>query len=94
MINLLDYKPVKKNEIQKVLKIFQKISKKNPQFKGLNYYSEKNARGDYGYNDIYEYKNVPFMVISIDGARIDVKYYLSSVADDILNTMLKDAKIK
>ena len=94
MINILDYKPVNKKNVQKILKVLQDTTRKNPDLGGFTRYAEKNNRGDYGYNDYYLYKGQLFLILSFDGARIDTWYYISYNTDDILDQIKKDAKNK
>lgn len=75
MINLFDYSQANKKEIEKILKYLKKLTKDNPEIKGFNIYTEKNNRGDYGYNEIYKYQDNIFLIISMDGARQNVNYY-------------------
>jgi hypothetical protein len=94
MINLRDYIPVKKNKAFKVLKALKECTKINDHLGNFRIVDSKNERGDYGYNTEYYYKNQLFFITSIDGARIDVRYYLSPNTDIILAIMKQDAKNK
>jgi hypothetical protein len=92
MINILDYKPVNKKNVQKILKILLDITKKNQNLGGFILIPEKNNRGDYGYDHLYYYKGQLFLIVSLDGARIDTRYYISYNTDNILDQIKKDAK--
>jgi hypothetical protein len=87
MINLADYIPVKKNKVQSILKVLKRIGKKSPEIKGFYLRSEKNNRGGYGYMDIYSYNGKYFLIVDIDGARLDVRYFVSGDVDAILKSM-------
>jgi hypothetical protein len=92
MVNLLDYRTVTKKEAEKVVKQLKKIQKINENLRGFKIESEKNNRGDYGLNEIYYYKDNPFLMLSFDGARLDTQYYIRPDTYLILSEAEKMAK--
>ena len=92
MTNLLDYKRINKTECQKVLNSLKNIAKKNPNLAGFSSRLEKNNRGDYGYNDLYVYEDNIFLIVSFDGGRIDIHYYVSPHLDIIMDCMKTNSK--
>ena len=88
--NLSKYKKVKKSVLLKILDKLNKFGKIKPGMRGFNQELLKNNRGDYGFDEIYKYKNIPFLMISFDGARKDIQYYTFDNTEDTLKLMELD----
>ena len=76
-----------KNKVKSILKTLNKFGKKHPYNKSFAIRKIKNNRGDYGYNDLYFYNGVLFLVSSIDGARIDVRFYITKDTEKVLGEL-------
>ena len=84
-------KAIKSKDVEKILGVLQKASKKNPELGGFNVKTTKNDRGDYGYDQTFSYKGEIFLKESVDGARTNVLWYVTENYEQVLKKIEKEA---
>lgn len=84
---------VNQKKIQNILDSLLDILNNYGDNRNFSEYVTKNGRDNYGKNIQYSYKGHPFMIISMNGSRTEVDYYLSHDALEVIQQIQLDTRL-